>query len=208
MLDPQNICGSGGGGTGGGTPDMGGGGGGTPDMGGGGSACPSTQPTCDGDTLVTCEDSGGFPVTTNTTCSRGCQNGACVGPVSSTKIEGSHPGGLEINSFMEPNNQLFTYLSFIADITSNPDSLAGELKVSDASSISINSPDPKSCAPTISLTLNRSEISFMMSGIDDLPSLDCLDFLEDVADDGISITLMDVPELNSSNTVSLELVSR
>lgn len=209
VLDnPQNICGSGGGGGGG--VGGGGGGGGTPDMGGGGggSTCTSTQPTCDGDTLVTCEDGGGFPITMRMTCSRGCQNSACVGPVSSTKIEGDHPRGLGINTIMEDNGDLFTLLTFEADITRDPDSLGGELKVSDASSITINSPDQKSCNPNFGLTLNRSKMSFQISGSDTPPSLDCLNFLEKVADDGISITLANVPELNSSNTVSLEMVSK
>jgi hypothetical protein len=190
--DPQNICGSGGGGGGG----------------GGGSACTSTQPTCDGDTLVTCEDGGGFPITTRMACSRGCQNSACVGPVSSTKIEGNHPRGLDVTTIMEDNGDLFTLLTFEADITRDPDSLGGELKVSDASSITINSPDQKSCNPNFGLTLNRSKMSFQISGSDTPPSLDCLNFLEKVADDGISITLANVPELNSSNTVSLEMVSK
>ncbi len=196
--------GTGGGGTGGGT-----GGGGTgnnnPDMGGnggGGSQCETTTPTCDGDTLVTCDDSAGFPLTERKTCSRGCENGACVGAVDKTTLRANLKVVDEPICVGEPG-EITCITSASGNVSSDPDMLIGNLKFQGQDTPhTLKSPSADDCDYGLNLVMNRSEITMQLSGVDEGATTACYRFLDKVGKNGIHIQLSNVEELNSSNVLS------
>lgn len=201
----DSFCTLSGGGTGGGGSDMGGGGTGGTDMGGGGSGqCESTTPKCEGDKLVSCEVVSGVPINTKQTCARGCERGACVGPVSKTTIRANHePVDEPICVLSDDQTELTCLTTVKGDISSDPDMLAGSLRImSQSTPHNLESPSAGGCNYNLNLLLNRSEISFNLSATDTLPSTACVDFISSAGRNGMHIQLENVEELNSSNTLS------
>lgn len=171
--------------------------------GGNGGSCDFAA-KCEGDELVTCEEGDLGTVTERMRCSAGCEDAECVGPPTEVTINGT---GDEVDPIsVEDEGTLITSVTVQGGSLEYSTELPDSVDISDDSvTRTIQSPDPGSCEPGLSLTLNRSTMGASVTTEDELPDTTCNEFASDVASDGITILLEDVPYLNIGGTVDLTM---
>lgn len=219
-LNAGETCGIGSGGSGGsggssaGKGGTGGSGGSSAGKGGTGgsggsssSGCASTVPYCDGDVAKSCDDSSGFPVNTNTTCSNGCENGVCKGKPKTLTLDCKLAKGSEPTSILTSDNTIASIFTLSADCDPSP-SVNDSPDIGSIAPSSIN-PAPTGCTSTnvpgkLSVGSALNVIS-SMSSEEPPASTPCLDFMKDISDSGVTFVYEGVPYLNGGTIDKLTI---
>jgi hypothetical protein len=199
---------SGKGGTGGSSSGKGGTGGSSSGKGGSSSSgCASTTPYCDGDVAKSCDDSSGFPVDTSTTCSNGCENGACKGKPKNLTLTCKLAKGSDVTSITTSSGGTASLFTLSADCQPSPS--VNDSPDLDGLTPSSISPAPTGCTSSsvpgkVSVGSALNVISSMSA--DEPPgSTPCLDFMNEIKDSGVTFVYTNVPYLNGGTADELTI---
>jgi len=107
------------------------------------------------------------------------------------------------------SGKIVSLFNVAAKPTLSPQPPTGQLPlISDAKSrVTVVSPSAGDCVLVFGFTLNSGEVSVQMEGTDEGANNDCGSFTDKAANDGVTLTLKDVPWANSQtkSTVTIEL---
>ena len=167
------------------------------------SGCDANQaPQCDGTVLVTCRVVGQAATTVRETCLNGCQDGMCNGEPSlpdSVTITGRF-GEAEVIAVNGEDGPIgLLTVSAIPQITQELPSLPN---LFGRSGTVVLPTLPVGCAPQVSSTLNRGQVSLSLQG-----GGTCILWLDRVTNDGVEIAYEDVP-YQTDNGVTIDVTVR